>query len=123
MQPAHQHRYAPAKPLPPYAYVPGHDLPHPVNDPTGHLYAHKDQPHEPPISSDVLANAKKQYGDVEPLYDRALKICERALGPNHPDTLQVVQNLAKLCGSLRKYDRAESLYKRVLKSGKRFWIR
>lgn len=29
-------RYAPAKPLPPYAYVPGHDLPHPVNDPRGH---------------------------------------------------------------------------------------
>jgi len=31
-------RYAPAMPLPPYAYVPGHDLPHPVNDPRGHSY-------------------------------------------------------------------------------------
>jgi len=29
-------RYAPGKPLPPYAYVPGHDLPHPVTDPRGH---------------------------------------------------------------------------------------
>lgn len=29
-------RYAPANPLPPYAYVPGHDLPHPVSDPRGH---------------------------------------------------------------------------------------
>lgn len=56
MQPAHQHRYAPATPLPPYSYVPGHDLPHPVNDPPGHLYAHKDQSHEPPISPDVLAS-------------------------------------------------------------------
>ncbi len=31
-------RYAPANPLPPYAYVPGHDLPHPVNDPRGHSF-------------------------------------------------------------------------------------
>ena len=38
-------RYAPANPLPPYAYVPGHDLPHPVTDPCGHSYsAVHDQP-------------------------------------------------------------------------------
>jgi hypothetical protein len=38
-------RYAPAHPLPPYAYVPGHDLPHPVTDPRGHSYsAVHDQP-------------------------------------------------------------------------------
>lgn len=29
-------RYTPARPLPPYAYVPGHGLPHPVTDPRGH---------------------------------------------------------------------------------------
>ena len=49
-------RYAPANPLPPYAYVPGHDLPHPVNDPSGHLYgALKDQVHEPSISPGQLS--------------------------------------------------------------------
>jgi uncharacterized protein len=32
-------RYAPATPLPPYAYVPGHDLPHPLTDPRGHSHA------------------------------------------------------------------------------------
>jgi hypothetical protein len=38
-------RYAPANLLPPYAYVPGHDLPHPVTDPCGHSYsAVHDQP-------------------------------------------------------------------------------
>ena len=31
-------RYALATQLPPYAYVPGHDLPHPVNDPSGHSH-------------------------------------------------------------------------------------
>ena len=38
-------RYAPAIPLPPYSYVPGHNLPHHVNDPSGHSYsAVHDQP-------------------------------------------------------------------------------
>ena len=38
-------RYAPANLLPPYSYVPGHNLPHPVNDPSGHSYsAVHDQP-------------------------------------------------------------------------------
>lgn len=40
-------RYAPASPLPPYSYVPGHGLPHPVNDPAGHLFGVQ---HEPPIT-------------------------------------------------------------------------
>lgn len=45
-------RYTPAIPLPPYSYVPGHGLPHPVNDPCGHLYATRDSVHEPGFSSD-----------------------------------------------------------------------
>lgn len=50
-------RYAPAIPLPPYAYIPGHDLPHPVNDPRGHLQvAQKDRPCELPISPSVLSS-------------------------------------------------------------------
>lgn len=48
-------RYAPAIPLPPSSYVPGHDLPHPVNDPAGHLYAGRDSAHEPPITSAQLS--------------------------------------------------------------------
>jgi hypothetical protein len=50
-------RHAPAMNLPPYAYVPGHGLPHPVNDPDGHLYATRDSgdSHPPPISSVALA--------------------------------------------------------------------
>lgn len=49
-------RYAPAISLPPYSYVPGHDLPHPVNDPRGHLYTQAHQAHEPPISPSVLSS-------------------------------------------------------------------
>jgi hypothetical protein len=55
-RPAQPPRYAPAIALPPYSYVPGHGFPHPVNDPAGHLCVQKDQPHDTPISSSVLAS-------------------------------------------------------------------
>lgn len=46
-------RHAPLVPLPPYSFVPGHGLPHPVNDPAGHLYGR-----EPvaPLAADALAD-------------------------------------------------------------------
>jgi len=47
-------RYAPDISLPPYSYVPGHELPHPVNDPAGHLYAQASQAHEALIASSQL---------------------------------------------------------------------
>jgi len=44
-------RYAPDIPLPPYAYVPGHGLPHPVNDARGHLF---NSPEPAPLPLDHL---------------------------------------------------------------------
>ena len=34
------------------------------------------------------------YAKAEPLYQRALKISEKALGPEHPDTATSLNNLA-----------------------------
>jgi hypothetical protein len=51
-QPVPPARPARPIPLPPYSYVPGHELPHPVNDPAGHLYGVQ---HEPPIAAAELA--------------------------------------------------------------------
>jgi hypothetical protein len=48
-------RYAPAIPLPPYAYVPGHDLPHPVTDPRGHSYRAHAASHHVAIPPAALA--------------------------------------------------------------------
>lgn len=48
-------RYAPDISLPPYSYVPGHELPHPVNDPQGHLYAQASQTHTPLIITSQFA--------------------------------------------------------------------
>jgi predicted metal-dependent hydrolase len=44
-------RYASTIPLPPYSYVPGHEHPHPVTAPRGHLYG---QEHRQPLPSEAL---------------------------------------------------------------------
>jgi predicted metal-dependent hydrolase len=44
-------RDAPDIPLPPYSYVPGHGLPHPVTDPLGHLF---NAPQPAPLPLDQL---------------------------------------------------------------------
>jgi hypothetical protein len=51
-------RYAPAAVLPPYAYVPGHGQPHPVNDPEGHLYVPQTKGHEPANAAAVHAEVR-----------------------------------------------------------------
>lgn len=49
-------RYAPAIPLPPYSYVPGHEHPHPVTDPRGHSFRHDNRSGAiAPMSGDQLS--------------------------------------------------------------------
>src|SRR5437588_12845906 len=61
-----------------------------------------------------LYERQGKYDDAEPLYKRALAICEEVLGPIHPSTATSVNNLAFLYNSQGKYDDAEPLYKRAL---------
>jgi tetratricopeptide (TPR) repeat protein len=64
-----------------------------------------------------LANRYYYWADytaAEPLYQRALDICERQLGADHPDTATSLNNLAYLHYSQGKYESAESLYQRAL---------
>ena len=44
----------------------------------------------------ALYETTGRYGEAEPLYTRALEASERVLGPEHPDTLGSVNNLAFL---------------------------
>ena len=55
------------------------------------------------------------YAKAEPLYQRALKIFEKALGPDHPDTATALTNLAVLYRAMGDYAKAEPLYQRALK--------
>ena len=44
---------------------------------------------------------------AEPLCQRALKIREKVLGPDHPDSGESLSNLALLYRSIREYDKAQ----------------
>ncbi len=51
----------------------------------------------------VLYYAQSRYAEAEPLIKRALAIEEKALGPEHPDVAQSLENYAAL---LRKTGRS-----------------
>jgi len=73
-----------------------------------------------PVKAEVLYNLALLYcsiGDdakAEPLYQRALKIYEKALG-NHPVTARVLNNLALLYRSMGDDAKAKPLFQRALK--------
>ncbi len=61
----------------------------------------------------AFLNAGK-YAEAEPLYKRSLAITEKALGPEHPNVANSLNNLAELYRAQGKYAEAEPLYKRSL---------
>jgi tetratricopeptide (TPR) repeat protein len=62
----------------------------------------------------ALHRARGNYAQAEPLYQRALTICEQVLGPQHPDTAQSLNNLAELYRAQGNYAQAEPLMKCAL---------
>ncbi len=54
------------------------------------------------------------YAQAEPLYQRALAIREKQVGPEHPDIATDLNNLAALYRAQGKYEQAEPLYQRAL---------
>jgi CHAT domain-containing protein len=61
-----------------------------------------------------LYDAQGQYARAEPLFERALKIREAALGENRLDVANSLTNLAGLYASQGQYARAEPLFERAL---------
>ncbi len=57
---------------------------------------------------------RARYEEAKPLYQRALIIDEKALGPDHPDVAIVRNNLAELYRAQGRYEEAEPLYLRVM---------
>ena len=58
--------------------------------------------------------AQGDYAGAKPLYERALAITEKALGPEHPQTAMSLNNLALLLWAQRDYASAKPLYERAL---------
>jgi tetratricopeptide (TPR) repeat protein len=54
-----------------------------------------------------------QYAATRPLYEQALTIRERVLGPEHPDTAQTLNHLGQLARKLSSDDDAEQYYARA----------
>ena len=63
----------------------------------------------------ALYQAQGKYAEAEPLFKRALKIVEKALGPVHPNIDLVLENMAKCCREMGKKDEAEKLEARAIK--------
>jgi len=58
---------------------------------------------------------QEKYAEAIPLALEALRIRERALGPDHPDVVESLNNLAILYDAMGAYGQAEPLYQRALK--------
>ncbi|MCZ7669410.1 MAG: tetratricopeptide repeat protein [Chloroflexi bacterium] len=59
-------------------------------------------------------NQNGQYTAARPFYERALAIREQALGPDHPDTAQSLNNLGALHSAMGNLSEARPFYERAL---------
>ena len=58
--------------------------------------------------------ARADYAQAEPLYRRALAVCEKNLGPNHSHVASALNNLAQLLKATSRLAEAEPLMRRAL---------
>mmetsp|Transcript_4240 Transcript_4240/g.13993 ORF Transcript_4240/g.13993 Transcript_4240/m.13993 type:complete len:96 (+) Transcript_4240:346-633(+) len=54
------------------------------------------------------------YAGAKPLYERAIEIGEKTLGPNHPNLAIRLNNLAGLLEAQGLYTQAKPLYERAI---------
>jgi tetratricopeptide (TPR) repeat protein len=64
----------------------------------------------------ILYKKQGKYTEAEPLYQRALRIREHALGPDHPLTREVVHNYAILLRKMKRKSDATQLEARFSSS-------
>ena len=62
----------------------------------------------------IVYGKQGKYPDAEGLFKRALAICEKALGKDHPDVATTLSNLALVYTDEGRYADAEGLHKRAL---------
>ncbi|RYD25193.1 MAG: tetratricopeptide repeat protein, partial [Verrucomicrobiaceae bacterium] len=63
--------------------------------------------------------ANAEYAEAEPFFQRGLEASERVLGPEHPDTLTSLSNLAALLHAKGDCAGAEPLHRRTLEARER----
>jgi tetratricopeptide (TPR) repeat protein len=61
-----------------------------------------------------LYSKSGRYKEAENINRRVIKLCETVLGPEHPDTLTSIINLAGILNSQCKYEQAEEISRRMI---------
>ncbi len=61
----------------------------------------------------ALYKGQGHFAEAEPLYQRALAVYEKALGPEHPDVATSLENYAALLRETEREDRAEEMEARA----------
>ena len=67
----------------------------------------------------IQLHGQGKYAEATTISERLLSLAERALGPEHPDTLGSVNNLAFLYQAQGRYGEAEPLFRRALAARER----
>ncbi len=60
-----------------------------------------------------LCDNQGKYAEAEPLYKRSLAIREKALGPQHPDVAQSLENYAALLRNMNREDEVAKMEARA----------
>ncbi|KAJ6016208.1 Tetratricopeptide-like helical [Penicillium herquei] len=66
-----------------------------------------------------LLQSDGRYDEANPLFARNLRVCEEALGPEHPDTLMSVSLLGSVLTQQGKYKEAEAMHRRDLEGSEK----
>ncbi len=61
----------------------------------------------------ALYDSQGRYTEAEPLYKRALAIWEKAIGPDYPHVILVMESMAELYKNIGNEEEAKRLQKRV----------
>ncbi|KAM3533696.1 hypothetical protein MY4038_003011 [Beauveria bassiana] len=69
----------------------------------------------------LLYANRGRFMEAEAMYDRALQTYEKAWGPEHTSTLDIVNNLAIVYANQGRPEKAEDMYKRALQGKKKAW--
>jgi len=73
------------------------------------------------LNQEVIRLRKQgQYAEAIPLAEKILTLCDRSLGPEHPETALALSNLATLYSLMGSYDKAKPLYTRSLAIQEKF---
>ncbi len=107
--------------LPALAIPPPSTLPAPQKVPAPHSRAGPSTPQPLPAEVQALIHratelqARGAYGEAAALWQQVVAVMERERGPEHPDTLAALNNVAALTVKAGAYAKAEPHYLRVLK--------